>query len=67
VAHVQRAQPRALAGGQKVAALERRQLLAAEAGVAEHEHDRQVARSGPRIVGDPCLGLAEQSLVLAGG
>ena len=66
VADVERAQLGALARREEVAALEPGEFLAAQAGVAEHEHDRQVARAGERVVGDPRLRRAQQPLVLHG-
>src|SRR4051794_11546820 len=57
----------AVARRQEVAALQARELLAAQAGVTEHPDDRQIARAGQRVVGDPRLGLAQQPLVLRGG
>jgi hypothetical protein len=33
-------------------------------GVAEHEHDREVARAGQRVIGDAGLRRANQPLVL---
>lgn len=66
MAHVQGSQPCPLAGGQEVAPLKPGQLFAAPPGVAEHAHERQVARTSERIVGDPRLGLGDEPLVLAG-
>src|SRR4051812_14880539 len=43
VAHVERAQPGALARRQESATLQARELLAAQARVAEHPDDRQIA------------------------
>jgi len=47
----QRAQLRALALGQKVAALKAEQLLAAQSRVGEHAHDRDVAPALHRVAG----------------
>jgi hypothetical protein len=44
-----------------------RQLLAAQPSVAQHEHDRKIARAGQRVVGDARLGLARQPVVLSAG
>ena len=66
VAHVERAQLGARARRQEVAPLQAGELLAAQAGVAEHEHDRQVARAGERVVGGPRLRPAYQPRVLGG-
>ena len=51
---------------QERAALELAELLAAQPGVAEHEHDREVARAGEWVVGDPRPCLMYQSLILRG-
>jgi hypothetical protein len=64
VTDVERAQPRAMAGGEEVAPLEPRELLAAQPAIAERQHDRHVARAGQRIVRESRLGLAQQPLVL---
>jgi hypothetical protein len=62
MADVQRAQLRALACRQEVAALQVGELLAAQLAIAEH--DREVAGAGYRVVGDAGLRFADQPLVL---
>jgi hypothetical protein len=64
VADVQGAQLRALACGSEVADLQVGELFAAQAGVAEDEHDHVVAYAPERVVGDVGLGLAQQTFVL---
>jgi integrase len=67
VADVERAEFRAGAGGQEVTSLKRGELLATQPGVAEDEHEGDVARAGDRVIGDPRLRLADETLVLPGG
>jgi hypothetical protein len=66
VTDAQGAQVRAVASRAEVRPPQSRELLAAQAAIAQDKHDREVACAGERVVGDRGLRRAHQIGVLLG-